>query len=154
MDDTSKQKLKNYVLWLLARQEYSHKELIKKLRAKEAPESYIEELLVWCERLGYIDEARYCDSFLRRQINKGFGQKRVLAEAMNKGVDRAQLLQLIETLEVDWFQLAQDAYVKKYAVTAPNLDYKDKAKRVRYMMYRGFSYEEIDFAMQAATMGE
>ncbi|MFT7567198.1 MAG: regulatory protein, partial [Pseudoalteromonas distincta] len=29
------------------------------------------------------------------------------------------------------------------------LDYKDKAKRVRYLMYRGFSYDEINFAMQA-----
>ncbi|TMP45023.1 peptidase [Pseudoalteromonas citrea] len=154
MDDKSKQKLKNYVLWLLARQEYSKKELTTKLKAKEASESYIEALLSWCERLGYIDEERYCESFLRRQINKGLGQRRVLAEAMNKGVDRAQLVQLIETLEVDWFQLAQAAYEKKYAITPPNLDYKEKAKRVRYMMYRGFGYEEIDFAMQAATMGE
>lgn len=154
MDDKQKQKLKNYVLWLLARQEYSKKELTNKLQAKGAPDNYIEVLLQWCEQLGYIDDARYCESFLRRQINKGLGQKRVLVEALNKGVDRAQLMQLIDTLEVDWFELAQNAYLKKYATTAVKLDYKEKAKRVRYMMYRGFSYEEIDFAMQAATMGE
>jgi regulatory protein len=154
MDDKSKQKLKNYVLWLLARQEYSKAELTKKLKAKEASECQIDALLSWCERLGYIDEERYCESFLRRKINKGLGQRRILTEALNKGVDRARLMHLIETLEIDWFQLAQAAYEKKYATTASNLDYKEKAKRVRYMMYRGFGYEEIDFAMQAATMGE
>ena len=35
MDDKLKQKLKNYVLWLLGRQEYSRRELTFKLQQKE-----------------------------------------------------------------------------------------------------------------------
>ena len=147
MDDQQKQKLKNYVLWLLGRQEYSRKELTQKLKMKDADDDFIEQLLNWCESLGYIDEHRYCESFLRRQINKGLGQKRVLAEATNKGVDRAQLMALIEEQEIDWFELAQQTYQRKYGVGEKQLDYKEKAKRVRYMMYRGFGYEEINFAM-------
>ena len=154
MDEKDKQKLKNYVLWLLGRQEYSKKELTQKLRAKQADDAFIESVLHWCESLGYIDDNRYCESFLRRQINKGLGLKRVLAEAANKGVDRALLMQLVESQEIDWFELAQDAYSRKFTSTPKKLDYKEKAKRVRYMMYRGFGYEEIEFAMQAATMGE
>jgi regulatory protein len=153
MDEQQKQKLKNYVLWLLGRQEYSRKELTQKLRMKDADDDFIEQLLSWCESLGYIDEHRYCESFLRRQINKGLGQKRVLAEATNKGVDRAQLMALIEEQEIDWFELAQQTYQRKYGVGDKQLDYKEKAKRVRYMMYRGFGYEEINFAMQA-TIGD
>jgi regulatory protein len=68
---------------------------------------------------------------------------------MGKGIDRSLLEKVIEELEVDWFELAQDAYNKKYSNTPADLEYKDKAKRVRYLMYRGFSYDEIDFAMQA-----
>jgi regulatory protein len=153
MDEQTKQKLKNYVLWLLGRQEYSKKELAQKLRMKDASEDYIEQLLSWCESLGYIDEQRYCESFLRRQINKGLGQKRVMAEATKKGVDRAQLMTLIEEQEIDWFELALETYQKKYGLGDKQLDYKEKAKRVRYMMYRGFGYEEINFAMQA-TIGD
>lgn len=153
MDEQQKQKLKNYVLWLLGRQEYSRKELTQKLKMKDADNDFIEQLLSWCESLGYIDEHRYCESFLRRQINKGLGQKRVLAEATNKGVDRAQLMALIEEQEIDWFELAQQTYQRKYGVGEKQLDYKEKAKRVRYMMYRGFGYEEINFAMQA-TIGD
>jgi regulatory protein len=154
MEDSDKQKLKNYVLWLLGRQEYSKKELTQKLKAKQADDEFIEQLLARCESLGYIDENRYCESFLRRQINKGLGLNRVLAEAGNKGVDRALLMQLIENQEIDWFELALEAYIRKYTSTPEKLDYKDKAKRVRYMMYRGFGYDEIDYAMQAAKMGE
>jgi regulatory protein len=153
MDEQTKQKLKNYVLWLLGRQEYSKKELAQKLRMKDASEDYIEQLLSWCESLGYIDEKRYCESFLRRQINKGLGLKRVLAEATNKGVDRAQLMALIEEQEIDWFELALETYQRKYGLGDKQFDYKEKAKRVRYMMYRGFGYEEINFAMQA-TIGD
>ncbi|MAD88350.1 MAG: peptidase [Pseudoalteromonas sp.] len=153
MDDQQKQKLKNYVLWLLGRQEYSRKELTQKLKMKDADDDFIEQLLNWCESLRYIDEHRYCESFLRRQINKGLGQKRVLAEATNKGVDRAQLMALIEEQEIDWFELALETYQRKYGLGDKQLDYKEKAKRVRYMMYRGFGYEEINFAMQA-TIGD
>ncbi len=40
-------------------------------------------------------------------------------------------------------------YLKKYSNSQDDFDHKEKAKRVRYLMYRGFSYEQIDFAMQA-----
>jgi len=42
MDDQAKQKLKNYVLWLLSRQEYSRRDLTFKLQKKEASPEYIE----------------------------------------------------------------------------------------------------------------
>ncbi|MGO2478090.1 MAG: regulatory protein RecX, partial [Pseudoalteromonas sp.] len=35
MDDALKKKLKNYVLWLLGRQDYSRRELTTKLKSKE-----------------------------------------------------------------------------------------------------------------------
>jgi regulatory protein len=68
---------------------------------------------------------------------------------MSKGIDRALLETVVDELEIDWFELAQEAYNKKYSTTPANLEYKEKAKRVRYLMYRGFSYDQINFAMQA-----
>ena len=50
MDDRLKQKLKNYVLWLLGRQEYSRRELTQKLQQREATDEFIENLLDWCEK--------------------------------------------------------------------------------------------------------
>jgi regulatory protein len=68
---------------------------------------------------------------------------------MAKGIDRALLDNTLEEFEVDWFELAKDAYLKKFSNSGKELDQKERAKRVRYLMYRGFNYEQIDFAMQA-----
>jgi regulatory protein len=154
MSQDEKNKLKNYVLWLLARQEYSTKELTRKLKDKGADDDYIDVLLDWCKSKGYLDDMRYCESFIRQQVNKGLGLKRVIAEVSKKGLDKTYILQLIDEQEVDWYQIAQNTYQKKYSYHESSLEYKEKAKRIRYMMYRGFSYEEIEFAMQAATIGE
>ncbi|WP_404340856.1 regulatory protein RecX [Pseudoalteromonas mariniglutinosa] len=142
-------KLKNYVLWLLSRQDYSRRDLTRKLQQKEATTEFTERLLDWCESHNFINERRYCEGFVRRHLAKFHGAKRIQSEAMAKGIDRALLDEVVEELAVDWFQLAQDAYLKKFSNAHQDLDQKEKAKRVRYLMYRGFSYEHIDFAMQA-----
>ncbi|WP_076919290.1 regulatory protein RecX [Pseudoalteromonas sp. SK18] len=149
MDDTLKQKLKNYVLWLLGRQEYSRRELTQKLQQREATDDFIENLLDWCEKHNFINEQRYCEGFVRKHIFKCHGLKRIQSEAMSKGINRALLETVVDELEIDWFELAQEAYNKKYSTTPADLEYKEKAKRVRYLMYRGFSYDQINFAMQA-----
>ncbi|MCK8126256.1 peptidase [Pseudoalteromonas sp. S1610] len=149
MDDTLKQKLKNYVLWLLGRQEYSRRELTQKLQQREATDEFIENLLDWCEKHNFINEQRYCEGFVRKHIFKCHGLKRIQSEAMSKGINRALLETVVDELEIDWFELAQEAYNKKYSTTPADLEYKEKAKRVRYLMYRGFSYDQINFAMQA-----
>ncbi|MCF2860445.1 recombination regulator RecX [Pseudoalteromonas sp. SMS1] len=149
MEDKEKQKLKNYAIWLLSRQEYSRKLLNDKLLLKGASSDYAEELIDWLSEIGYVDDARHCESFLNRQLAKGLGEKRVLMEATKKGVERTQLLQLIEEKEVDWYAIAQHTYEKKYGYANKELDYQERSKRVRYMMYRGFSYDQIDFAIQA-----
>ncbi|KZN32619.1 regulatory protein RecX [Pseudoalteromonas luteoviolacea] len=149
MEDKDKQKIKNYAIWLLSRQEYSRKLLSDKILLKGASTTYAEELIEWLSELGYIDDARHCESFLNRQLAKGLGEKRVLMEATKKGVERTLLLQTIEEKEIDWYAIAQQTYDKKYGYANKDLDYQERSKRVRYMMYRGFSYDQIDFAIQA-----
>lgn len=43
---------------------------------------------------------------------------------------------------VDWFELVTQTYLKKYGDIAIK-DPKDKAKRIRFLQSRGFSYDEI-----------
>ncbi|MCO7189716.1 MULTISPECIES: regulatory protein RecX [unclassified Pseudoalteromonas] len=147
-------KLKNYALWLLSRQEYSRQLLAQKLRAKDAEETYITRLLDWLESLGYLDDKRYSASFLSQQVAKGLGEKRVMMDAQRKGVDKSYLQHLIEEQEVDWFSVALRAYEKKYSRSTNQLDYKEKSKRIRYMMSRGFRYDEIDYAIETHSQSE
>jgi regulatory protein len=147
MDDQVKQKLKNYVLWLLSRQEYSRRDLTIKLQKKEASPEYIEILLDWCESLNYINETRYCEGFIRRHLAKGHGFARIKSEASAKGIDKTLLSFQIDEMEIDWYEMARAAYNKKFSALTATPDYKQKAKIVRYLMYRGFNYEQIEFAI-------
>jgi regulatory protein len=47
--------------------------------------------------------------------------------------------------EIDWYALARQVMVKKYgAGTAPS--WEEKQKRSRFLQYRGFTTDQIQFA--------
>ena len=154
MDEKQKAKLKNYVLWLLSRQEYSKTQIEQKLHAKGAEAEFAQQLIAWCEEYGFIDDVRYSESFVRRQINKGFGLMRIKNEAYQKGISGELVQTIVEELEIDWYLQAQSAYNKKFSNTSSSLDFKEKAKRMRYMSYRGFNHDQIEFAMQTSPSNE
>ncbi len=154
MDDKEKQKLKNYVLWLLARQDYSRRELERKLQQKGATADFIEQLLDWCEEHAYVDDARCAENFVRRGVAKFHGMKRIQADARAKGIDNRMLETAFQALEIDWYQLAVEAYNRKFRDAATTLDFKEKGKRMRYLMYRGFNHEQIEFAIANTALDE
>ena len=149
MDESEKQKQKNYVLWLLGRQDYSRKELERKLAQRQVPVDFATELLDWCEQQRYLDNDRFCTSFIRRAIDKRHGPRRIVADAQSKGLAREQVELALSEMDVDWFELADEAYRRKYKVVDEKLDYKEKAKRMRYLTARGFDFQHIEFALEA-----
>ncbi|MFC3031092.1 regulatory protein RecX [Pseudoalteromonas fenneropenaei] len=154
MDDKEQQKLRRYAVWLLSRRDYSKTQLTQKLRQKCQGEAFVQALLAWCEKLGYIDDARFCEQYVRRQLEKGVGRQRIMAEAYAKGVARQAVENYLNDLQIDWYEQACNAYNKKFLKPFNNKDYQEKAKRQRYMAGRGFGFDEIAYAMQAAQIGE
>ncbi len=148
MDDKERQKHKNYVLWLLSRQDYSTKQITTKLQSRGVEPEYIQELITYCTEHHFIDDVRFCESFIIRQTNKLLGYQRIKSDAYNKGLDTELVETMINEMEIDWYQLAQSAYNKKFSNNNESLDYKEKAKRMRYLSYRGFNRDQIEFAMQ------
>lgn len=154
MDDKERQKQKNYVLWLLSRQDYSTKQIERKLIQRNVDKSYIQELISWCQNHAFIDDARFCESYIIRQTNKLLGYQRIKADAYHKGLNQELFETIINEMEIDWYQLAQSAYNKKFSKINTSLDYKEKAKRMRYLSYRGFNHDQIEFAMQSNPSDE
>ena len=154
MTEKEKSKLKNYVLWLLSRQEYSKTQIQQKLKIRGAEPEFASQLIAWCEQHGFIDDVRYSESFVRRQLNKGFGLMRIKNEAYQKGISADLVQTIVEELEIDWYLQAQSAYNKKFSDTNNSLDFKEKAKRMRYMSYRGFNHDQIEIAMQTSPSNE
>lgn len=138
-------------LGLLARREHSAKELGGKLHSRGFEPELVERVLsrLAAERLQ--SDERFAEVYLRQRSEKGHGPERIRAELRERGIDdqliSARFRQAEDDGEVDWFELAAMTYAKKYG-RRPIEDLKERAKRQRFMQYRGFTFEQIAAAIE------
>lgn len=138
-------------LGLLARREHSAKELRGKLNTRGYGAELVETVLsrLAAERLQ--SDERFAEVYLRQRSGKGHGPERIRAELRERGIDdqliSARFRQAEDEGQVDWFELAAITYAKKYG-RQPIGDLKERAKRQRFLQYRGFTYEQIAAAIK------
>lgn len=137
---------------LLVRREHSARELALKLGAKGVESSLVDTVItrLIAERLQ--SDERYTEVYLRLRSDKGYGPQRIKAELRERGIDdaliSAQFRQAEEAGELDWYGLAAAAYAKKYG-GRPVEEIKERAKRTRFLQYRGFDHEQIAAAIDS-----
>jgi len=122
---------------LLARREHSSKELLRKLLRRFDDAAVVETEICRLTRENLQCDQRFAESFVRQGVFKGHGPVRVRQDLRQRGVDETECESAIAACEVDWTTLAEEVYVKKFGAAAPG-DLKDKARRSRFMQYRGF----------------
>ena len=134
-------KVRNSAVGSLARREHSYCELREKLLHKFNDPKYVDEALEWVSGLGYLDDARFAGMFVRSSVAKGRGPERITRELQQKGVDAHLIEDALAESEVNWLTLAEEVLRRKFP--APAHEYKEKAKQMRYLQYRGFSMSQI-----------
>lgn len=76
----------------LEHRERSAFEIKSHLKSKEFSEGEIEKELQYLQELHYVDDARYCEYYLRYGMKKGRGPVRLQMELKEKGID-SELIQ-------------------------------------------------------------
>ncbi|RQW62928.1 recombination regulator RecX [Vibrio viridaestus] len=137
---------KDSALQHLSRRDHGEYELNQKLRLKGYTEKEVEEAISYCHNLGYIDDVRYAQSQIRQHISKGHGERRIRQELKQKRVSENDIELALGSIDVDWYELAKTSAVKKYRVME-SVDQKEYAKRVRFLQYRGFDFDQIQYAL-------
>lgn len=133
----------------LARREHSRVELIRKLKAKfPDAEDSIELALNRLADEGLQSDQRFAESYCRSRVSRGYGRRHICYDLQQKGVTEACALAALEALEIDWFDQALSALRKKFGIQGCD-DLREKARRQRFLHYRGFGGEEIRFALEA-----
>lgn len=136
----------NSALNILARREHSRAELQTKLERK-FPED-IEEIPRVLDRLvelGLQSDERYAEMWLRSQIAKGRGPVRIIGEARQRGIGQ-RIEALLHDQEYDWFEAALDVARRKFP---SGIVFEQQPKLYRYLAYRGFSSDEIRYAVES-----
>ena len=134
---------KNSAIYSLAMREHSRRELHNKLKTKEYVEGVdIDELLNELEEKDYLNEDRFTESYIRYRASRGFGSIKISSELQIRGIRQSQIHIALMEAEVDWYKLAEEQQEKKFGKTK-SLDFKEKAKRMRFLSTRGFSNDVI-----------
>src|SRR5690606_3062750 len=97
---------------------------------------------------GLQSDSRFAEAYCRSKSSRGYGQRYILNALRLKGITDDDGRQIVASLDVDWFALARNVLNKKFAY-APVRDVRDKAKRVRFLQYRGFTSDQIRYAVDS-----
>lgn len=141
-----------YALYCLERRAYSYRELYQKLMgAKNAEEQAVLETLEKLVRLGFLDDAKYAQSIARMYVeSRHYGLRRAAFEMKQKGFSQADIDAALEAYDSEAIgtQLAE-LLEKKYARQLTDPDDRKAIERVTAsLVRRGFSYQEIRFALE------
>lgn len=142
MTEPLKKEILHSAIAYLSRREHSTKELIEKLERKDFYISDILPVIDYLQVENYQSDERFAESYIRHRINKGYGWQYIQNELSLRGVSREIISEQRKNSEIDWYLQAELAYNKRFSFRDIN-DQKDKAKRIRFLQYRGFSMDEI-----------
>ncbi len=130
--------------------------LSKALKTKKQVKDYLlkkgyEEDVVWqvidkLKEYNYINDCEYSKRYIE-SVSKNQGKKLIEYKLMMKGVKKQDIETIFDDCEIDLKESAKDVaekYLKNKEFTKEN-----KAKAYRYLIGRGFSYEEANYALSS-----
>lgn len=147
----------NAAIDLLARREYSRRELLNKLGARVESVLLLEQVLDRLIEQGLQSDQRCAEMLARQRITQGYGEYRVRYDLQQKGIGAELIGQTLDALAVDWFALARGYAEKKFDTGSDvkkAVDFKERARRARHLQGRGFSYDEVKFALDNDCQAE
>ncbi|WP_428239835.1 regulatory protein RecX [Gynuella sp.] len=137
----------NYALSLLARREYSRKELYQKLSSHfpDCSHMQVEDVLERLKSAGLQSDERMADAWARSRYHKGKGPLLIARELTGKGVSEKLVREALGQPEFEWGRMACSVAQKKWLTMFG--DKQGKIKITRFLNSRGFNFEHIDSAL-------
>jgi regulatory protein len=140
------QEIKYTITRLLARREHSRHELVNKLKLRKYHTELSEQ---WLNKFAQSDiqsDERYAEMLARSKINKGVGELSIRNEFRLHQIDDGIVNRVLTNLNMEWFEHAVRVLEKKKR-QAQLSEPKVYQKHYRFMLQRGFSAEQIHYAM-------
>lgn len=147
MADNDTKIINHSITRLLARREHSQQELIFKLTQKGFDEKSVRTQLKLFVEKDVQSDRRFTESFIRSKAQKGVGWGRIEMELQRHNISQETVSQAEVEADVDFYQVAAQVYEKKYALK-PYKDWQEKQKRMRFMQYRGFNTDQIQYVLK------
>lgn len=133
---------------LLARREHARAELERKLAAAGFGADIVADVLQRLAEEGLQSDRRFVEAFVQSRINQGKGPLRIHADLGQRGIAAGLVDEVLEEVGEDWRALARETREKKFGRTQP-VEFRDKARQMRFLQYRGFEPGQIQAAVSS-----
>jgi len=144
--------MRGRALQCLARREYSRAELRAKLLSHTQTDNDFEQGVESCEAVildtllddlvarGWLSDERAVNQLIHTKRSR-FGLQRITHELRQKGIKENLISDALPGLKESELDAAQEVWRKKFGVLPK--DAREKAKQVRFLQSRGFSFDVI-----------
>ena len=125
---------------MLARREHSRLELGRKLASHAESPDELENLLDDLARRGWLSEQRVVEQVIHARRGK-FGSERICRELRELGVTEDLIAEALPEMREGDLEAARAVWKRKFR--KPPRDVSERARQVRFMRYRGFSFDLV-----------
>lgn len=129
-------------LGLLVRREHSRRELTRKLTARGVERDDAVAAIDKLEAAGWQDDGRFAELLVRSRAAAGYGPVRIRAELGMHALDREAVAAAMESVEVDWDELARDLVRRRFGDSA--VDERERQRKAAdWLLRRGFTGAQV-----------
>ncbi len=139
-------KLYAYAVKLLARREYSIRELYSKALAKGYAENEISVVIHKLLEFDFQSDYRYAEMIVNSKYNKCYGPNYIQYYLHQKGMSKSYFAAIIKENHYDWVAVATQI-VQKRLNQVQSVDRIDEQKQIMFLQNRGFSIDHAKAAM-------
>lgn len=105
----------------------------------------IEATLAELAAEGLLDNARFAEAFVHARILRGQGPQKIRAGLRERGIDAVQIDACLAEHEALWQERVEAVRCKRFGPELP-VDYRERARQMRFLLQRGFTSEQINAA--------
>jgi regulatory protein len=131
----------------LARRDFTGRELTERLVRQGFEEATAGGVVAELLRERLLDEGRYAQNYVAYHAGRGQGPLRIAAELRRNGLT-GELIDAALAAGPDWSALARKVCLAKFGPSPPE-SWAQRARRARFLQYRGFSSDHIRSATDA-----
>lgn len=137
-----KQKMVNYCVY----QDRCHQEVEQKMRDFLFIPEAKDEIILYLIKENYLNEERFTRSYIRGKFYiKSWGRNKIKNHLKRKGISEKLINSCFDEIdEKDYEKIVIKIYEDYYVKQKGLKEYQKKSKTIKYLIGRGFGYEEIE----------
>lgn len=136
-------------LALLTRRDYAVSELKHKLLQKGHHDADVAAVMKQLLDADLLNDDRFVENFIRQKMRKGHGPMRVKQDLRRFEIEK-NITEIKALAEDEWCDAIKRTWQKRFKGKPPG-NMRERAEQIRFLMYRGYTQEQIETLMNVES---